>query len=48
MSSFSNKIYGKPSAENRKELAAGNAVVTLDVPVPAEMKLEKTPCGDCK
>lgn len=43
MSSFSNKIYGKRSAENRKKkklekLAAGNAVVALDVPVPADHK----------
>jgi putative resolvase len=41
MSSFSNKIYGKRSAENRKKkklekLAAANAVVALDVPVPAD------------
>lgn len=38
MSSFSNKIYGKRSAENRKKkklekLAAGNVVVALGVPV---------------
>lgn len=44
MSSFSNKIYGKRSAENRKKkkaekLAAYNAAIALDVPVPVEQKL---------
>lgn len=43
MSSFSNKIYGKRSAENRKKkkeekLLAEKAVVALEVPVPAEKK----------